>query len=280
MYEIEYARLSPTPSFVRRANDSEPFLEDNAEAILEIYDAFHKECYDDEMKCKEEYNQRKASFESKTCIACGGKLRFISSYEFWGCENYGDGLSHTTFNGKTPIYYNNRVRVGVNWLTDIIRTAGIEKHVKAKDLYNWLVIINQREDLYLKYTGTPSTKRIDGYVKTKIRSHKMEMEALEYLKTKFERVLYQQCITYKLKDKKEIFCIPDFICSKDLDVKVIDAKLDRTDDKKMQLYVELVKWIMRNNGDRRNVDGAHILYKVSTWSASNSEFEIIKLPQI
>jgi ssDNA-binding Zn-finger/Zn-ribbon topoisomerase 1 len=278
MYNIEYAHLSTTPPFVKRSNQSESFLEDNKDAILHAYDKLQKSLYEESVLVAQEFNERKKAFEDKKCLVCGGKLRYIKSFQFWGCENYSDTEKHTTFQGEKPVYYNNHVRINVNWLTDIIRECGIEKYVITKDLYNWLIILNEREDLLLKYTGTPSTKRINGYVGTKIRSDKMELQALEYLKMMYPKVLYQQCITYKLKDKKEMFCIPDFIVSNSKAVLVVDAKLDYTNDKKMDLYVELVKRIMADKSDTRSINGCHVMYNVSLWDKERTNYGIIKIP--
>lgn len=278
MYNIEYAYLSETPPFVRRNNDGERFLNDNSEAILNYYDRLSKELIEIYIQEETKVLKLQKAWETKSCAVCGSQMKYISSHDFWSCTNYqSNNQRHTTFSGKEPIITIPYCIISVNWLTDMLRTLGIEKHVNTKELYNWLCIQNGREDLYLKYSGIPSTKRIDGYVKTKIRSVKMELEAMKHLETLYSKVVYQQCITYKLADKKEAFCIPDFICSTPDVVHVIDAKLDCTNDNKMELYVSLVKHILNSKKDSRQVDGFHIMYNVSKWDKEHTKYGIIEL---
>lgn len=276
-YDIEYAYLSDTPSFVRKRNydDAKELIEKYQDKIFDEYYSLDAAYQQSKKELLDDYNLRQQYFQIKKCT-CGGNLRYIERWDFWGCENYrNEGWQHTKLTGKTPIFQLYTPAFSRIWLTDILKEVGIHGTVNTKELYQWLIEENGYEDLYLKYSGKSSTETFGTYAKTKIRSSNQELDALRYLDTIYNKVIWQQCITYRLRGKKETFCIPDFICSLGQEVHVIDAKLDYCNDDKMHLYVQLVSVVLRSKDDHRKVKGLHVLQHEEV----ESDFGFIKLPK-
>lgn len=84
------------------------------------------------------------------------------------------------------------------------------------------------------------------------------LKAEKYLLKYFDKVLKQKCIIYKEVGKKESFCIPDFICSNESIVTIVDAKIIPANAKKMDLYQQLVRRIMDKKNDRRILNCEHL----------------------
>jgi hypothetical protein len=257
-FDIEYARFSTTPIFERTTNDTS-ILHINKDAILAAYDNIKQHFEQDATDVREYYERERKAFQTKTCAYCSGPIRYIAAFDFWGCANYKSEGQHSRFTGKEPVINLQPVRIRTTWLNDIINACGLAGQVRVKDLYEFL-IANGCEDLRLKYGYKPSTENFSGYIKAKQRSKIQEAQAHEKLKEYFEKIVCQQCITYKLKGQPETFCIPDFICGDDFKVVVVDAKLDYVDDEKMELYIALVRHILKQKKDSRNVLGSHIMY--------------------
>lgn len=259
-YDIEYAKLTATPAFIRPENKSYLYIDQNAQLFIDLYN----KCEDDYLQNveanKKKYADIKRSFETKICN-CGGKIRYVSSYDFWGCEYHKNPGIHNSFSKKEPDFFDGTFSLKDNWLTDIIKESGFKAKVKAKELFEFYESAGM-EDLRTKYGFSSTYERIVGFIKTNRRSKEQESECYDYLKNKYPKVLQQQCITYKfLSSKKETFCIPDFICSDSNSVFIIDAKLDHANDEKMDLYVALISSIMKDKNDLRPVFGLHIIYE-------------------
>lgn len=275
--QLEYVKFTETPSFVRR---TAPVISDEKkEILLKGYNDYHNKLLT-LSKCQhDEYLHRVSLWEKKECY-CGAKLRYLSSYGFWGCTNYKNTLKHhITFQGINATIYPVSTAISAHWVTDIIQECDLRGTLAAKDVYNFF-IQSGLDDLRLKYGYKSTEKNIMGLVKANGRSKEQESLARAYLENTFPKVLYQQCITYKEVDKKEAFCIPDFIVSSPDIVKVIDAKLDYANDDKMDKYLELVKFFMDTWGDKRILSGAHIMYDKSVSDYFQSRHELITIPDI
>lgn len=79
-----------------------------------------------------------------------------------------------------------------------------------------------------------------------------------HLRDNFDKVIRHQCILYKEEGKKESFCIPDFICSNNKDVIIVDAKIIPATEKKLNQYKELISFILIQRNDTRNVSATHL----------------------
>lgn len=260
-YEIEYARLTSTPVFVHKGGQSEDLIMDNQMLFFDLYDQYLNDINVKYRSEYESYLRKIEAWDTKTCMICKSPLRMVYAYtEFWGCPNWQDGREHTRFQEPDPFIHAPRQRVYAHWLTDIIDISGFKKKVTAKPLLQFY-LANGLEDLREKFGYGPSIKLIDGLIKVKKRSKEQELFILDALKKKEGKLLYQQCITYKLKGKKETFCIPDFIWGDDFDVYVLDAKLDYANDDKMDLYISLIEHIQKQHNNERPVYGAHIFYE-------------------
>lgn len=81
-----------------------------------------------------------------------------------------------------------------------------------------------------------------------------ELNSIEIsLKDSFNNVLRSPCIEYE-KDGKESICFPDFVCSTNENVVIIDCKKEPSLKAKMNLYVLLLQFMMAKRGDNRKVE--------------------------
>lgn len=273
--ELEYVKLTDTPPFVHR--EPKPLTTQQQDKLREAYQIFHNKLLALSTEEKKIYDSKLNCWLTKKCY-CGGALRYIKPYDFWGCENYKNTATyHITFQGLNAIIYPIHSLISVNWVTEIIEQCGLRGEVTAKPVYNFF-IQSGLEDLRLKYGYKSTEKNIMGFVKAHARSKEQEDMALGYLQTEYDKVIPQQCVTFKEKGKKESFCIPDFIVSNTQVVKIIDAKLDYANDDKMDKYVELLAHFMKARGDTRTLSGAHIMYEKSVSSYFKSRHELITIP--
>jgi ssDNA-binding Zn-finger/Zn-ribbon topoisomerase 1 len=217
-------------------------------------------------------------FEDKECAFCGGRLQYIDIYGgFWGCENYKTIQgTHISFSGRKPII-KPKADVPRDILGKILTTCGLSKKIKYKPLYEF-IIGTGREDLRLKYGYTSMENLFNGYEKANINSKKQEEAALSHLKSMWDIVIPQQCIEYKYTDSAKKICFPDFICSNNAYVTVVDAKLWMTNDEQIDLYVSLISHIMKQKGDNRTVTGAYIVYDNDFGvPATESKYRLIRI---
>lgn len=259
--QIQYARLTPTPTFKEEFDyASHELLIEHGDAILTAYDNLECELRSQEKANYIEHNEKIEAFRTKSCAFCGGRLNFIDiNGGFWGCENYNKiSGSHSTFSGRYPIV-KPKVDLPRDILGYILKECGLSKKIKYKQLYEFIMGTG-RDDLRINYGYTSTENLFNGYAKAKERSLKQERECLEYLQKIWEIVIPQQCIQYKLVNEKEKICIPDFICSNKREVKIVDAKLDMVEDEQIDLYVLLVEHMLKVKNDNRLVSGAYIVY--------------------
>lgn len=249
---IEYAFLCKTPIFFKKKNKSLDLIELNKDLILKKY----KELLDDlnkkEIKFESEYNENVKFFESKKC-KCGSNLNFIKDFDFWGCSDYKNKeADHISFSGIEPKIFKDKISISGHWVALLIKDLGLKGKIQANILSNWFK--NQGlEDLSEKCGYKPYG--FFGYVETNKKSKEQEHKYLSIFNDFFNKVSYQQCIRYKLIGEEEKFCIPDFICGTDKIVFVIDCKLNSNsfDDDKSKLYLELVRFIINNLENKRDV---------------------------
>lgn len=256
--DIEYAFFAPTPPYVFKQRSKESQVQKHSNTLITAY---HKYAEELEAKNNQEviyYEKKLTAFKEKKCF-CGYPLRYMISYKFWGCENYKDSTQkHISFSGENPNIYGH-VHIPNAWLTDLIKSCGLKGIVFAKEVYMFF-INHGLDDLRIKYGKTTTENTFNGYITAKANSMRQEGEAEKHLKSMYDKVAPQRCIHYKLKEGKPLFCIPDFIVSKDNQVTVVDAKLGYVDDEKMDKYVSLIQFILLSKGDVRKVGGAFILY--------------------
>ena len=278
MLHIEYAKLTKTPEFAPKIDtESQRLIQIHAEQILQEYDILTFDLISKEKKYFGEYQERLDCWNEKVCAFCGGKLHFIPVYDgFWGCENYKTIKgNHTTFSGKEPVI-SWRMDMPSDILLYILKQLGLQKKIKHKPLYDFIMSTG-REDLRLKYGFTSMQNTFNGRQVGKQRSLHQEKKAHEYLITKYNIVIPQQCITYKLFGEKERFCIPDFICSNANEVLIADAKLSFIDEAQLTRYIDLISFIMDKKGDKRYVKGAFIVYRSEFAPVNDSKYPLIEI---
>ncbi len=275
--DIEFAKFSETPKFVNTHGQSADIIAEHSDALISAYYYYEQQKLEKRKDLTDAVEIQKQTFQSKRCFYCGEKLKYISSYDFWGCSNYKDPGQHSTFSKKDPVFNYYHVNIPAHWIPEIIDELQLKGKLTAKPLYEFYIGMGL-EDLRTKYGYRSSLNVINSLTKTKRASVEQELKALKHLQSIFTKVVYQQCISYKIKGEKEKFCIPDFICGSDEEVYVIDAKLDACNDTKMLLYISLVSFITSSKKDKRPVNGGHIMYAEHSYQPK-SEYKIFYLPK-
>lgn len=252
---LEYAYIGKPPQFNYAKSNTD--ISQYHQALIEAYDKYENEVHVKYKKGVSEYGQRKEAFDKKKCIVCGGKLKLVQDM-FWGCVNYGDGIKHTTFSIEPNLQYYN-VGIHKDWVTEIIRSCGLKDKVKAKQAFEFYLSIGF-EDLFKKFDGRETGQYINGLIGANKRSKEQEWYCALYLESIYTTVLAQKTVIYKEVGEKQKFCIPDFICSSEFEVIIVDAKLDWCNERQLDLYVELIKFMMHKAKDERPVNGAFMMY--------------------
>lgn len=272
--DIEYARFSEKKIFNHSTRESQ--VEKYSDRLVVEYEKYAKSIVDTYQEDLKEYRHKMESHKKMQCI-CGHPMRFVKDFDFWGCVDYRNkSVKHVTYQSTKVEYYPPKYHVRLGWLPEIITAAGLKGIVKAKEFYQWL-IENGYEDLRMVFEHRSSESTFSGYIKANKNSKSQEKECLDYLRSRYPKVTYQQSITYKLSGSKESFCIPDFICSDPNKIMVVDAKLDFPDDDKMDLYVALVRHIAKLKKDERWVMGAHIMYVRDVSALVKSKYPLFKI---
>lgn len=288
---IEYAKTME-PTELKEFFDSIKNLSESKKTIADNYfydnqDLFTKAYYEYEQIQINEFENQKNElsrlyecWQTKTCFGCNSKLRLIDSDygKFWGCPNFRDkSEEHKNFSLNYEEIHASRkkgikVRINAHWATDIIRSTNSEKKLKASQLLRLYEKIGF-EDLRAKYGYKKTMKSISGYVTAKRNSFKEEVEIIEQLSKYFPKSNSQLGIRYKLKSDIEKVAILDFILSDNKDVYVIEIKRSVYDIKaeQLQLYYELMDYIMNNLEDKRNCKALFIVYNKKTYSFSSNE---------
>jgi hypothetical protein len=267
------ARFSERPLFHQKTTDASPLFLKHGDALKKAYADIDDKVSKVRAEARAAHLRRVKAFNTKTCF-CGGILIFREDYGFWGCNIYRTPGEHFTAHGRNPQFSCHQPVPSVNWLTDILIECGLKGKVTTKQLFQFF-LDEGLPDLRVVYGTTKSDNMINGLQKANERSKIQEAEVLKMLKEKYPRVAYQQCITYQLDGATESFCIPDFICGSDDKVMVVDAKLDYPNDEQMDLYVQLVRFILKQSGDRRPVFGSYAMYD----RYAKSKYPIMIIPK-
>lgn len=270
---IEYAYFSKSPIFYYRGDESLSLLEEHKEKFLAAHREYESTMllnYDNSLR---EYKILLDSFKNSLwCVGCGARLKWIEGYNFMGCPNYRIKGRHGLPDYIPSSPYK---AIDTNWLSKIIMHKGFRGRIKASALYHFYKK-NGLPDLREKYHSQSSLNKLESLVKTKRVSQEQEQLFKLLIEESGRKVAYQQCINYKLIAQKEKFCIPDFIAGNSINVWVIDAKLDRANDEKMDKYVSLVKFIMNKAGDNRPVIGAHMMFSSAVGvQETNTKYDLL-----
>jgi len=255
---IEFAKLTATPVFTPVFDyKSHDALIQHGDEILSAYDALAEELISQDRSNVMRHLERRDCFHDKQCSYCGGVIIYIGTHNFWSCENYykvGKPDQHMKYSGLNPVLKKEPVSLPRNPLFYVLQKTGLSGKIKHKALYEFIMATG-RKDLRIKYGLSGMGNTFNGYEKGTANSKEQEARALKMLSKIYTKVLYQQCITYKITGQKEKFCIPDFICSTKDIVTVVDAKLCFIDIDKMDMYTDLVRHILKSKGDKRQVTG-------------------------
>lgn len=251
-----------------RKQESIKWCNENVERLIKWHSEFSIE-YPDKLKDRElqrredraiQIQENNRVFEEiksgvEHFCPCGGKIRYIQSFNFCGCENYKNKLIyHKTYNlmeydPETPL----NIEIGKMYLTEFKKkyrisamTSIIYKTLKA----NGVELLCHIEDDYFQVARNAS-----------LDSSTEEAIIMETLNSKFSKVYHQQGMV--LFDGKKYFTrIPDYICIGDQFIYVIDAKkaLRNIDERQLQEYHDGVQLIGRKAGMRQQVISFFILF--------------------
>jgi len=267
-----------------KKNVADNYFYDNQELLTEAYYKYEQVQIDEYKKQKTELSKLYENWQKKTCFGCNSKLRLIDSDfgKFWGCPNYRDkSKEHKNFRLDYEEIHASRekgvkVRINAHWATDIIRSTNSTKKMKASQLLKLYEEIGF-DDLRVKYGYKKTMKSISGYVTAKKNSFKEEVEITERLSKYFPKSNTQLGIKYKLKNDIEKVAIIDFVLSDNKDVYIIEIKRSVYDIKaeQLELYYELMDYIMNRVENKRNCKALFIVYNKQTYSFSNDEKYIL-----
>lgn len=263
---------------------AEKHFYDNQDLFVQTYYEYEEVQINEYQKQKNKINQLYECWQKKICFGCNSKLRLIESDygKFWGCTNFRDkSKEHNTFALNYEEIYNYRkrelkVRINAHWATDILKITNSGKKIKASQLLELYDEIGM-DDLRVKYGYKKTIESISGYVTAKRNSFKEEVEITENLSKYFPKHNVQLGIKYKLKSDIEKVAVVDFILSDSKDVYVIEIKRSVYDIKQeqLQLYFDLISFIMNDAKDERNCRALFIVYNKETYSFSNNEKYIL-----
>ena len=281
--DIEYAKIMTKSevdsfySFLKSKQGIEVDFDAYKSRIIEIHNRINKECesilnnrYEEHIEEVSNYNdyvnEVNLLIKNKKCL-CGGNLRYISSYNFWGCLNYKDSSQHHfNFNGKDLPYFKEREYRNIeyfkysilsnNWLKDILN----ELNVKSRPirLYEYIMKIGL-EDLKSKYNNLKSENVLTSLNNTKSRTKKEEIEIYDYFSMLGLKLNKQLPIKYKLKGQKEKKCFIDLVLSNEDYIFVVEIKTnsDSLNYEQLELYDSLIRF-MENK--KRYVKPIFVIY--------------------
>jgi ssDNA-binding Zn-finger/Zn-ribbon topoisomerase 1 len=217
---------------------------------------------------------------------CGGNLRIVNGYNFIGCENYKAITKHDTYNQfekpekiileKKEWIVKNDIKPNQQYLSKFKELFNIPNTVKVTDL----ILFFQNNNIAL-HNNEISLDKLMAVRNTKAISDKQEEYIKHLLKQKFDNVLYQQQITYKLENEKEKYCIPDYICgSKNNElVLILDLKKspDNSNVNQLNRYHKLLEYIFR---DRNKIIKSYQLFFIVPENIDLLPFRGITLTQL
>lgn len=252
-----------------RKEESIKWCTENAQQLIKWHEEFAieypKKLYDKEVDARENniirVNENNKIFEEiKNGIIhycrCGGKMRYIQSYDFCGCENYKnkiirhDNYNIKTYNPDTPI----TITIGKSYLTEFKRRYKIS--AMASIVYKTLKahgvkLLNEDLDESFYNSGRNAS----------FESRSEESMILNILEKKFEKCIYQQGIKIYCGRKWHLV-IPDYICINDNFIYVFDAKksLQNRDEERLLTYHKAVEIIAKKSDIHKGIESAFIIY--------------------
>ena len=251
-----------------KKNKATPILQQYRDMLLAEYQKIEQTALQDYTDRHNALLLRKKAFDDKTCQHCHQKLRLVQTEyrAFYGCPAYRDGEDHSSF----PINYEEqfheqlhwvKIRINMDWLTNILKTTGLKGRVRASDLLDFLQEQGY-DDLRDKY-GLSSTQRlITNLVRTKQASTREEKEIATFLKAFFVNNVQQQGIRYKLQTEQETIAIIDLIVSNDKTVYLLEIKRHphNIHEYQLSLYQSLLQHIMDQAADPRRIQPVFLVY--------------------
>lgn len=223
---------------------------------------------------------------NNTFCECGSSLRYIKSHDFIGCSNYSDFTqSHTAFN--KPFYREDQYIIqkcdDFNTWDANFEYSKMYLHYFKKDynLPNDLMQSILYEFIHGIWKLPKITNDLDSNFyttrdKVNKRSKKEEQIIYNVLKSKFNVVLDQPMIIYNIEGDNKTKCFPDFICSNDDIVLVIDVKKNpsQIDDDRLTKYHELVQYICDSTNINKTVITKYYFYDTVGYTNYNTSNEI------
>lgn len=185
---------------------------------------------------------------------CGSELKIVEGYNFIGCTNFrAIGLHDTYQITEEPeliilpledYIEKNDVKPNQQYLADFKKKYNIPEFVSASNIIQFFSLKNI--ELHNKEIDLNKFQKVSA---TSSIANSQEVIIKNILKKHFEKVLYQQHITYKEINNTEKFCIPDYICGgKESNlVYCIDLKksTDSSNLERLNLYHELLEKIFK-----------------------------------
>ncbi|MGE0079310.1 MAG: hypothetical protein AB7S48_15730 [Bacteroidales bacterium] len=263
-----------------RKTNTNIYLENHLEQLIEFAIKYEQKAIDDALKQQQLVTREKLAWQNKKCLYCSSPLKLIHNDfgNFWGCSNYKANEMHSKFNDNSQEverifeykFEKSKVRINAHWLTDLKYQLDMPKYIRPINILNTLKS-NGFDDLRLKYGYKPTIETISSYPIAKKISREEETEIKQFLSKYYKNIVFQQGIKYKLINEKEKKCFVDIIVSDDSTVNIIEIKRDIVSirPKQLNLYFELVKYIMNNKKDKRFIQS---LFIVSNPIYYSSEF--------
>ena len=223
-----------------------------SDKLIEAYFEFEKSLIEDNRLNADKHSIEMNAYSRDKCI-CGSELMLVSNGSFYGCVDYKNDGTHKNFMnhkinnwGAPKLYRTTRAK---SYLSDIIQSLNLKGQINAKALASFYSD-NDLPDLYERFNGKSSAILINRFSEVKKVANDFEREIHERLKPLYTTVLSQLYIKYKLKGGRERVCIPDFVCSNEREIVIIECKTNSmsVDDLQNALYFCLFEFM--NNGSR------------------------------
>jgi hypothetical protein len=221
------------------------WLANNKDHFLKCYDDFPNDYRQDKLnKAQRQYEDKILIYEEAKymkCV-CGYDNQVITGpdWEFIGCKNYRDNSYYHTkiYKPHLPSNKNMNIEMSSIFMDHLKILNNLPNALKVSILYDF-VKMNNRE-LYAVDLRT--------IAKSKTDSERREEMVKEILMTKFNKVNSQKHIYYKLENSsKETYCIPDFICSNNNSIYIIEQKkgAGNINTQQTELYKACVEYICK-----------------------------------
>lgn len=246
-------------------NNSQAFqyLSSIENKLITQYEKVDQKVFDNYKKDLKEFHEILKAWETKTCQGCKSKLNKINGDfgTFWGCPNFRNKkVTHSkfSFNYQEILDYkknNLKPRIHKDWATGIKRELQLPNYIKATNIIDFLEC-NGCEDLRSKYNYKATKESISGFVNANKDSKKEEKEVYEKLEKKnFKKLHKQYYIKYKKTNESEKVAILDILLSNENRVYIIEIKrfLMYADDEQLDLYFNLISYMLREKKDNREV---------------------------